>query len=712
MFSFSVRSMLRACALSLTAFALLTAQTGFASGGDPAPRMSGNIYEPVQTPPTSQPPQTPAQRDATRPPNTGQPQTVPQTARPNPSDPTAPPVSGRPAPQSPPGTENVPRTTAPQTVAPELPATTTTTTGQTEENATETTTVEEPLFPSAQPRPVPPLPSLARVGVTTGETRPLSLNDAIRRALENNNDIEFARNDVRLAESVLRSLEGQYDAVFQFTPQYNKAIVPQPTTLGGANETGTVSRSEFSFDNAIVRRVNTGGGNYQFFFNNSRVTSSSSNELFRPSYGSSLGLSYTQPLWRDRSIDNARRGIRIQRKRLEQSDADFRRRTVEVIAQVQRAYWDLVFALRDEQNQIANVNLARENFRRTEASVAAGATAPLERAEIQTELSNRESALLLASQNVTVAENFLKSLILRDPLAPEWSVAITPTDQPAFDTKPVNLTDALTEARANRPELRRLRLEQDVNNIDLQFFRNQTKPRIDLRTTFSTTGLAGTPTVTLPTGGTTAQIPLIAGDPTTDASAFLLQQINTLRRLQPSLGTDADVPTIPLQSIGVASNFIGGYGRNLRNLFSLDTRNIVVGVTIEMPLRNRTAKANLATALIQRDQLAATTRGQDQVVEVEVRNAVQAVETARRRVLAARTARENAELQLAGERRLYQVGRTTTFLLFQRENQLVNARNLELRAETDYNKALAEFQRATSTTLRANNIIIETPVAP
>ena len=87
-------------------------------------------------------------------------------------------------------------------------------------------------------------------------------------------------------------------------------------------------------------------------------------------------------------------------------------------------------------------------------------------------------------------------------------------------------------------------------------------------------------------------------------------------------------------------------------------------------------------------------------------------ETARRRVITARTARENAELQLQGEQRLYQVGRSTTFLLFQRENALTNARNAELRAETDYNKALADLQRATSTTLRANNVIVETPTVP
>jgi HAE1 family hydrophobic/amphiphilic exporter-1 len=383
-----------------------------------------------------------------------------------------------------------------------------------------------------------------------------------------------------------------------------------------------------------------------------------------------MGVTFTQPLWRDRSIDNNRRQIRIQRKRLEQSDADFRRRTIDVITQVQRAYWDLVFALRDQQNQISNLNLTRENLRRVEAQISAGAVAPLERAEVQTELSSRESDVLIATQGVTVAENNLKQLILRDTQAPEWSAQVTPMDAPSFDSTPVNLNDALAEARANRPELRRLNLGREINDIELKYFKNQTRPRIDLQATVASTGLAGTPVITT----------------------------------NPITGLP-EVTNAP-------SDLIGGYGRTLRNLFNFDTRNFVAGVAIQLPLRNRTAEANLAGVRIQRTQLEATTRLQEQTIEVEVRNAAQSVETSRRRVLAARSARENAELQLAGEQRLYQVGRSTTFLLFQRQNQLTNARNLELRAETDYNKALADLQRATSTTLRANNIIVETPTVP
>ena len=97
---------------------------------------------------------------------------------------------------------------------------------------------------------------------------------------------------------------------------------------------------------------------------------------------------------------------------------------------------------------------------------------------------------------------------------------------------------------------------------------------------------------------------------------------------------------------------------------------------------------------------------------VEVRNAVQAVETSRQRVFTARRARENAEMQLEGERKLYEAGssRSSTFLLFQRENTLTNARNAEIRAETDYNKALADLQRVTSTAFRANNITVDSPL--
>lgn len=667
----------------------------------------------AQTPaPTPVAPISPAQQDATRPPGTQQRQPIPEQARPTTADPTAPPGTQRPAPQAAPGTSVAPPTVTPTpfttpSTSDQLPTQTPQPTPAPTDDITIGQDVREPVFPSSVARPLPALPNLTRLGVTSDNTLILTLNDAIRRALENNNDIEVARNDVRFAETQLLSLRGVYDPVITFNPQINNQVQAQQSVLSGSDQSGTVTTTDITSNNSLNKQFGRGGGNYNIFFNDNRRTTNSSFNTLNPVYSASFGVTFTQPLIRNRSIDNNRRQIRIQRKRLEQSDADFRRRTIEVIAQVQRAYWDLVFALRDQQNQLANLNLTRENLRRVEAEIAAGAIAPLERAEVQTELSNRETAVLTATQSISIAENNLKQLILRDPLAPEWSAQLTPTDQPTFDATPVNLNEALTEARSNRPELRRLNLQRDINSIDIQYFKDQTRPRVDLEATLASTGLSGAPV------GSTAvqQSPLISGAPESSTSAFLLAQINDLRGRQGL--PPVVVPTITTGGGSeVPANLVGGFGRTLRNVFSFDTRNVVVGVNIQLPLHNRTARANLAGANIQRTQLEASTRLQEQVIEVEVRNAAQAVESSRLRVLAARAARENAELQLQGEQRLYQVGRSTTFLLFQRENTLTNARNAELRAETDYNIALADLQRATSTTLRANNVIVETPTIP
>jgi outer membrane protein len=542
-----------------------------------------------------------------------------------------------------------------------------------------------------------------RVGVQQIETVPLTLNEAIRRALENNNDIEVARTDVRFQETQLRSLRGAYDPVFTISPNYNRT-----------SRTGSSATNDFRINSDVTTFIQRGGGNTRIFFDNVRTENTFSQAQLTSGatggatsgggalYSSSFGVSYTQPLWRDFKVDNTRRQIKIQRKRLAQSDADFRRQTIEIISQVQRAYWDLVFALRDQQNRVANLNLSKENLRQVEAKITAGSAAPLARAEVEVELANRESEVLVATQQVSVAENNLKKLFLRDIAAPEWTKSLVPTDRPVFGDEPLDLDDAVKDAVENRPELQRLKLQREINAIDIDFFKNQTRPRIDLNSTFSLGGISlGGPNVERQTKLFTSAQDLL-----------FFERINQLiSRTSTIPGTP--IPPLENPTIIIPPNpayLSGGFNRSLQNLFRSDAPNYSVGVTISFPLRNRAAEANLAGARIQQEQISAQTRNTEQNVIAEVRNAVQAVETARQRVLVARRARENAEIQLEGERKLFEVGRSTTFLLFQRENALANARNSEIRAETDFNKALADLQRATSTTFRANNIQVESPM--
>ncbi len=549
--------------------------------------------------------------------------------------------------------------------------------------------------------------NLNRVGIQTMQTISLSLNEAIRKALENNNNIEITRDDVRLQETQLRSLTGAYDTVLSVTPNYTRS-----------SSTGSTASNDLRLDAGINKLFKRGGGSFSTFFNNSQTGNNSRNNTnfnqtsglgatSSTTYFSNLGVTYNQPLFRNFRVDNTRRQIKIQRKRLQQSDADFRRQTIDIISQVQRAYWDLVFALRNQQNQLANVNLARENLRQIEVRIDVGTAAPLARAEVETELANREGELLSATQQVSINENTLKTLLLRDSNSPEWTQAYVPTDTPVYSDEPIIVEDAIKDAFANRPELRRLRLQREVTAIDIDYFRNQTKPRIDLVSSFSLGGLSlGNQN----TGTTTS--PLIL-DPTNPlfsnnvASSFLLNSLNITRQ-QLNLPPITNVPNVV--TTGVPAFFNGGSFRAFRNLFRTDAPTYSVGITFEFPFRNTTAKADLEGARIQQQQTDSQTRLQEQTIVADVRNAVQAVETSRQRVLTARRARANAEIQLEGERRLFEVGRSTTFLLFQRENALTNARNAEIRAETDYNKSLSDLQRAASTTFRINNIEVDSPM--
>jgi HAE1 family hydrophobic/amphiphilic exporter-1 len=562
----------------------------------------------------------------------------------------------------------------------------------------------QPNFPDVQAQPVPPLPDLTRVGIISSNVVPLSLNDAIRRALQNNNDIEVSRDNVRFAEQQLFALQGVYEPIFSITPQIIQNITPQQSSLGGSGSSGTTKTTTLNLSPSITKSFEKGGGTYTLSFANSHVNTSNNFSLINPYYSSNLSLQINQPLLRNRSIDFNRHAIRVQKKRLEQTDSDFRASTIQVISQVQAAYWNLVFSLRNQQNQLDSLNLSRQNMQNIEAQIAAGAKAPLDRAQVQTDIATREANLFIATQNVSQSENALKQLMLRDPMSPEWSAQLTPTDTPSFDLSPVNLSAALDEAHKNRPELRRLNLQKDINTVDLQYYKNQTLPQVDIQSTVASTGLAGT-SLGLPAG---TQVPLISGSPTTSSSAFLLAQIQALQR-NASLPV-ATVPTVATS--GAPSNLIGGYGQDLRNLMGFNTRNITVGVAISFPLHNKTAQANLAGAQIQREQLAASYRSQDQAVEMDVRNAAQSVDTAQKRVVASRQARESAEQQLLGEQKLYEVGRSTTFLLLQRQNELTIARTSELQAQTDYNKALADLQRATAATLRINNVVVSDPTKP
>jgi HAE1 family hydrophobic/amphiphilic exporter-1 len=631
--------------------------------------------------------------------------TTPETQGPRPPSPQVPnasqqgaPTSGQPQTATPAGTN------APQNPAGNTPATggaTTTTTpgvvGQTPgQNVGASAGIAPAELPPDPPPVAPnfeaasrPLPSAERVGVDVSEQLPLTLNEAIALALQNNNDIDGSRINVEIAEFNLNAARGVYDPLFSSESYYESRTTPTSSTIsGGAN--GSVTQKDLTGAMRLGGFSPFAGGNYQLDFSSTRLNTTNQNATLNPQFPTAFTFTYAQPLLRGLRFDNNRRTIEIAKKNLSLTDAQFRQRAIEVISQVEQSYWDLVFALRNLQVQIDAVKQARVQVESNQRLVAQGVLAPIDIVAANTQVTTFEQNVYTAQESVTRAENTLKTLILAERTAALWSRPLTPVTPVSLEPPRVPLEQAVRAAIDNRPELAQLQTSAEINQIDTRFFRDQSRPQVDLVGTYTSTGLAGStvsPTI----------------NPNTSANAQLRARVNELSGLAGLPALDTGTPTT---GSTVNPNLVGGYTTSLLNLLANDYPTYRVGVRIELPFRNRTAQANLGRSLAEGRRITNQRAQAEQLIEADVRNATQSLRSAEARLASAAATRSSAEQQFESEQRQFRAGTTTVFLVLQRQNELLAARGRELQAQTDLNKAIAEFQRATGNTLGANNVMV------
>jgi outer membrane protein len=540
-----------------------------------------------------------------------------------------------------------------------------------------------PIAPDFRPGQKP-LPELGRVGVELDRQKPLSLREALGLALENNKDIEVARHNVKIAEFDLLGSRGAYDPRFSSSSYFERIESPISSFLSGGSN-GSVIQNDYTGSARFEGLAPKFGGNYRLEFSSIRLTSNNQFAALNPQYPTALTLSYAQPLVRGLKFDNNRRLIEIAKKNLSLSDAQFRQRAIETITSVQRAYWDLVFGLRNLQIQRDAVRDARAQLEHNKRLVVEGALAPIDVVAAEAQVAGFEQTLFSALEEVSRSENNLKNLIAVDRKAEIWTESLIPTDSVELVPPPnVSLEEALRAALENRPELQQSTLAREVNQIDQKYYREQTKPQVDLVGSYGVVGLAGSIS-----GGV---------NPFTASSQELRDRVNLL-----SITTGLPPLSEP-PAQGIAPELIGGYGQSIQNLFGNRYHNFRVGVQINLPLRNRTAEAQLGRSLVEGQKLTTQREQLEQSIQVDVRNALQVVRSAAARLRAASVAREASEQQYASEQRKLDAGQSTVFLVLDRQTALTVARGNELRAQTDLNKAFAELQRATGNALTSNSI--------
>jgi outer membrane protein len=545
-----------------------------------------------------------------------------------------------------------------------------------------------PVAPNFE-APLRPLPSAERVGVDMINQLPMTLEEAITLALQNNNDIDSSKINVQIAEFNLRGARGVYDPRIVGESYYERRTTPTASTIGGAGGNASVTQSDFRTNFGVNGFSPFAGGSYTADFSSARTTTSNQNSLLNPQFPSSLNLTYVQPLWRGLRFDNNRRNIEIAKKNLSLTDAQFRQRAIEVIAQVEQAYWNLVFALRNLQVQIDAVKQARTQLESNQRLVSKGVLAPIDIIAATTQITTFEQSVYTAQEDVTRAENNLKTLMLPDRTSEIWSRPITPVSEVSLDPPRVALEIAVADALKNRPEITQLQTNAEINQIDERYFRDQTKPEINLVANYTSAGLAGTSNEISRTTNT--------------VNPELLARINQLSAGQ-NLPPLVIEPTTTVSS--PPGSLVGGYFSSLGGLLAQRYPTYRVGVQIALPFGNRVAEANLGRSLAEGTQLKNQRAQQEQIIEAEVRNSLQALRSAEARLASALASRQSAEQLFESEQRQFRSGVTTFYLVLQRQTELLAARGRELQAQTDLNKAISEFQRATGTTLSANNVTV------
>jgi HAE1 family hydrophobic/amphiphilic exporter-1 len=306
----------------------------------------------------------------------------------------------------------------------------------------------------------------------------------------------------------------------------------------------------------------------------------------------------------------------------------------------------------------------------------------------QAQVTLFEQNVYLAQEAVTRSENSLKALLLPDRNSAVWSQALIPSSPVTLPPPDMGLEPAIELALRNRPEVAQLAANVEINEINQQFFRDQTKPQIDLVGVYTATGLAGN---------------LVAqtNNALSGSNAALFNRINQLSQL-------AGLPIIPLPTNN--STFpgflVGNLSDSLGNLFGQRFTTARLGVRLSFPIRNRVAEANLGRALVEKDRLKNQREQTEQNVAVEVRNALQVMRSAQSRLTAAAASRAATEQQFNSEKNRFEAGFSNTFLVLQRQAEVAIARGRELQAQIDLNKAVAEFNRIIGNTLQVYNVSV------
>lgn len=543
----------------------------------------------------------------------------------------------------------------------------------------------------------------------------LSLRDAIDLALENNLDLVIARYNLPIAQTdILRtaaggSVRGVNTGVVSGTPGGAGAGAGSGTGAGGtssgaggagAGASGIVSStlgtgtSISSYDPVISAKVyndhtsqqltnlqvegvpvykyNTTAANFtydqafptgtafEFAWNNSRQTTNGIYDYFSPSYASQMQVYVQQPLLAGFGLGPNLRFLRIAKTNQKISDIAFRAQVIATVTQICDIYWDLVSAYQSEQVNERSVAFAQDTFDKSRKQLELQAIPAMDVLKAEGDLATRQQDLTVARTNLELQELYMKNAITRsldDPILEEMPVVPTDHIGANLSTSTESVQEMIVRALHDRTELQESALDLENRAISRKTARNALLPSLDLYGFYVGSGAGGTQNPKYNGGAITSDLPTTFGGTVTDA-------------------------------------------------FNNSAPEYRMGVALNIPIRNRTAKADQYRTELEYRQSQVYAEELRKRIRIEVRNARYAQEQGSARVDAARKARDLAAKTLDIMQKEQQLGAGSNQQTLAAEHDLAVAESALVAAETAYEKARIEVRRATGSVLEDYGISI------
>jgi outer membrane protein len=480
----------------------------------------------------------------------------------------------------------------------------------------------------------------------------LGLNDVVLLTLENNSLVRVNEAQVEAAKfSLLRTYQ-PFDPLLQTIGSVNRTSFPGFSQIQGQGTFNSLTQS----GQASYTQMFQTGTTLQVSLNSTKNSNNSGFYFINPFWQSTLNFQFTQPLLRNGWRFANRAPLIIARRNIQQSRATFEAQVSSAILQAATQYWNVV---RDRGNldvDRQSLDAAQASYQHDKRALELGALSPLDIYRPESEVASRRVTAIQAEYTLKQAEDALRLIIGadQDDYIQVLDLDLTDKPEPQGELKSIDVVTARQEALSKRPEMQVVQRALDNNQTSIRLAHNHLEPDLSLTGFYQSGGVGGN------------QFSLPAGQPTSG----------------------------------------GGLGTSLNQLFGFGFPGYGATVTLNLPIKNRGAQAELGSALVERHRDLYSAQQIREQINLDVNNAVHQLEVAKLSLAAGQTALDLTQKTLSAEQRKTQLGAENVFFLLDAQTRVAVAEAGLLQAQIDYQNAVATLYYATGNMLQVYQVQI------